>query len=136
MKIGLRKLTSQANTFIMEEFMKCPWIALKALIVLFSLSATSAYGYKDGTYSCKNSREGLPDNTFAITTATVAGSIRLPYVEMTRYYKSSSSGPVESAVIRGLATHVLNGKLEILTVAAVSLEFEQDRMLNCDTSAR
>ena len=103
-----------------------------AFVSLLSLS-TSAFAYNEGTFTCKNA-EGLPGNTYKIENVSVAGA-SLPYVEITRHYKSTDGQPADT-VIRGIAvvsSSERNGKTkEILALAAVRLEFDdQGNLVNC-----
>lgn len=87
--------------------------------------------YPEDTFRCKN-RDGLPDNTYSIRTVTIEG-VKLPYVEATRYYREDNSrpdSPVAIAKVSGLAA-VSEGKSTMLMVAALRLEFEDNKLIGC-----
>ena len=97
---------------------------------LFLLAlTTNAFAYNEGTYSCKNA-EGLPNNTYKIENVAVGGST-LPYLEVTRFYKGKEGQPITQSSIRGLATVSNSGSVEILSIAALRIEFENGALVNC-----
>lgn len=106
--------------------------AIKMTVLgLLLAPALASASYPDATIRCKN-REGLPDNTYTIRTISLDGA-RIPYVEATRYYREDSSrpdSPVTSAKVSGLAA-VSEGKTTMLMVAALKLEFEDDKLIGC-----
>jgi hypothetical protein len=97
---------------------------------LFLLAlTTNAFAYNEGTYSCKNA-EGLPNNTYKIENVAVGGAT-LPYVEVNRFYKGKEGQPPTQSSIRGLAAVSTSESVEILSLAALRLEFENGALVNC-----
>lgn len=101
---------------------------LFASLFLLALT-TNAFAYNEGTYSCRNA-EGLPNNTYKIENVAVGGAT-LPYVEVNRFYKSKDGQPPTQSTIRGLAAVSTSRSVEILSIAALRLEFENGALVNC-----
>ncbi len=104
-------------------------------ILLFVVFCSSAFAYKDGNYSCKN-EDGVPNNTYKIRTVVLPGVTEgVPYLEISRYYKSESANTVTTILenkISGFPVKITTPTgAEVLQLAAVSLEFEDQRLLNC-----
>lgn len=102
---------------------------------LLLISTTSAFAYKDGNYSCKN-EDGVPNNTYKVKTVALPGLTEgVPYVEISRFYKLESGNYMAAVMenkISGFPVKITTpGGSEILQLAAVSLEFEDQRLLNC-----
>lgn len=102
---------------------------LLASVVLLGASAATAF--PTGTIQCLN-REGLPNNVYKIQNLDVDG-VAIPHVEITRYYKGGTEAAptVDEVKIMGLASYAKSGRTELLTVAAVRLEFEGDQLVGC-----
>lgn len=105
------------------------------LIILVLVSSSLAFAYKDGTYDCKN-EEGLPNNTYKVQTVVMPGLDHgVPYVEISRYSKVASGnvmGAVMENKISGFPAKITTASgVEILLIAAISLEFEDQRLLDC-----
>lgn len=97
-------------------------------LFLLAFSA-NAFAYNEGTYSCKNA-DGLPNNTYKIENVSMGGAT-LPYVEINRFYREKAGDAPSQVTIRGLATVSTAGTLEILSLAAVRLEFRDGMLGNC-----
>ncbi len=109
----------------MNQIMKLFAVGVLLAPVLASAS------YPETTIRCKN-RDGLPENTYTIRNVSLDGA-RIPYVEAVRYYREDSSrpdSPVASAKVSGLAA-VSEGKTTMLMVAALKLEFEDNKLIGC-----
>lgn len=106
--------------------------AIKLLVVGALVTPTLANAtYPETTFRCKN-RDGLPENTYTIRNVTIDGA-RIPFVEAIRYYREDNSrpdAPVASAKVSGLAA-VSEGKTTMLMVAALKLEFEDNKLIGC-----
>lgn len=111
---------------------------MKTLTLLsFFILGSMASAYEDGTYSCKN-RNGLANDIYKVKTITIPGIEKsgVPFIEMTRYYHENPSD-VNSRVIEnhisGFATKMSNSEgSEILQLAALTFEFDKNRLLNCN----
>ena len=106
---------------------------LMRLIVtlVLCLSSVSVFAYPTGLISCRNVA-GLPDNTYEIRNVVVSG-IQVPHIEINRHVRggTSEAPTVERIRIAGFATVASSSRSEILTLAAVRLEFEGDTMVGC-----
>lgn len=106
------------------------------IAVLTALSLP-ALAYQDGTYSCKNI-EGLPNNTYKVTTVTVASlpdsELKQPYVEMTRHFRQepgNPESPIITTTLKGLAIISDNGTTQALMLGSLRLEFVNDALFGC-----
>ena len=95
----------------------------------------SAFAYKDGTYHCKN-EDGTPDNIYKVKTVVLPGlGEGVPYIEISRFSKIESGNTMTAILetkLRGFPAQITmpNGD-EVLQLAAISLEFANQRLLNC-----
>lgn len=98
---------------------------------VLTMASSVAMAYPTGTIQCPN-REGLPNNVYKIQNLRVDG-VEIPHVEITRFYKGGTENApaVEEVKIVGLASYAKSGRSELLTVAAVRLEFEGDQLIGC-----
>lgn len=104
-----------------------------ALVSLIAVVGSSAFAYRDGSYSCKNIQD-LPNNTYKITSVTVPGSAvgSAPYLEVNRYYNSvADSSKVTHVQLAGFPTVVKTQGSELLMLAGVELEFQNGELVNC-----
>lgn len=105
---------------------------MKSILALaLTLFSVSAFAYKDGTYTCKNS-QGLPSNVYVIKTLDVGG-VQLPYLELTRHFHKNldPNAPVQTIFTKGFAmVSSLEGN-DILMIGALRIEFEGDQLANC-----
>lgn len=102
-------------------------------VALIIFTSASALAYRDGLYRCKSSDDSIPPNEYKIETVNVGGH-QLPYLEITRHYKSKSEdGRVSShnTFVKGLAQISVIGDREILNLGALKLEFKGDTLQNC-----
>lgn len=102
------------------------------LLALFAFTQVQAY--KEGTYRCKN-MDGLPSNVYKVQNVSVGAVGSVPFVEVTRHFKTSSAKserPYVTAKIQGFAVQASSDAgLDILTVGHINLEFNGETMTNC-----
>ena len=106
-------------------------LAISILLVI----SLSVFAYQDGNYSCKN-EDGIPNNTYQIKTVTLPGVEQgVPYVEISRFYKIESGNYMAAIMetkMSGFPVKIIAPSgLEILQLAAINLEFDNKRLLNC-----
>lgn len=102
-------------------------------LAILAFSGTSLFAaYPTGTFRCKNAN-GLPDNVYTVRTLSVGG-VNIPFVEASRFFRKSSAGqPVEfeEAKISGFAASSETESSTVLMIAALRLQFENDKLLGC-----
>ncbi len=107
-------------------------------LIIFVGFGSIAFAYKDGTYSCKNNYDGLPNNIYKIQTLPIAGlkGAGIPYIEVTRFSREKD-GDTQSAIIeshvKGTATLISNNRgIDALQLMAMTFEFDNDQFINCE----
>jgi hypothetical protein len=106
---------------------------MKSIIcALATLITSAAFAYTDGTYNCKNADASLPDRVVKISTVNIGG-VAAPFVEMTRSFRNTPNGPIETSEVKGFASSHKSNDSDVLMVAALRLEFDGDTLLNCKT---
>lgn len=102
------------------------------ICALLVFGSSTAMAYEEGFFRCKGAGT-LPDSTYKIESVNL-GAATLPYVEIQRFFKGVGGEPTAHN-LKGLAavsTTTVSGKQkETLMVAAVRLEFEDGKLLNC-----
>lgn len=107
---------------------------IASTLILFSLSAASAWAWPERKFECKNI-EGLPNNTYEFRKIN-AGGVDLPYVVVQRHYRGplDQNGVVttQSTRIQGLAAESINDKgVETLMLGSLRFEFTNDELFGC-----
>lgn len=102
-----------------------------SLISLIAVLGSSAFAYRDGSYSCRNI-QNLPNNTYKITSLTIPGSsVTAPHVQVNRYYKSSENSEVQHVEFSGFANVMKTNGGETLFLGGMELNFQNGDMANC-----
>jgi len=104
-----------------------------SIISLIAVLGSSAFAYRDGTFSCKNVQD-LPNNSYKITSVAIAGAAsgKVPYLEVNRYYRSvGADSEVNHVQLAGFPTVVKSQDSELLILAGVELEFQNGELAHC-----
>ena len=107
-------------------------------LIVLACTTSVALAYKDGTYSCKNHYDGLPNNIYKIQTLPISGlkSVEVPYIEVTRFSRETDGdkqSPILESHISGIAARITDSHgVDALQLLALSFEFENDQLLKCE----
>ncbi|NCN40768.1 hypothetical protein GW916_05905 [bacterium] len=99
------------------------------LVAAMSLSVSS-FAYTDGEIFCKNGNPDLPNTSYKVSTSNLGG-VDLPVLVITKYYLSSETGQVDTAVIKGVPAYSTSGGKEYMSLNQFRLQFEDDKLVNC-----
>lgn len=108
------------------------------VLVVLACFTSVASAYKDGTYSCKNQYDGLPNNIYKIQTLPPLGpkGVELPYLEVTRFFRETDGdkqSPILESHISGIAARITNSQgVDDLQLLALTFQFENDQLLQCE----
>ena len=107
-------------------------VPVRALIsmALVCLMGIPVLAYKDGIYHCKNLR-GVPDDRITVKTVSLGG-VSVPYVEITRHFRSESSEVQVSKHVGFASVATTSTGHESLMLAAVVLELDNGAVRGCD----
>lgn len=104
---------------------------MKLLTILaLALTSTPALAYDEGTFRCKNV-EGVPDNVYVIKTLSV-GDEAIPFVEITRHYRSGVAGLISQTKVKGFASEFsTDGGNSSLSIGTLRIEFRDGGIVGC-----
>ncbi|MGZ5280059.1 MAG: hypothetical protein ACXWC9_08960 [Pseudobdellovibrionaceae bacterium] len=104
-----------------------------SILSLITALSSSAFAYRDGSFSCKNIQD-LPNNSYKITSVAIAGagSVKAPYLEVNRFYLSSGAiAEVKHVQVSGFPTVVKSQDSDLLILGGIELEFQNGDLKNC-----